>query len=191
MGIDPIKQQKQPAVFLDRDGVLNQALVRNRKPFPPPSVDDVVIPDEVPPALAALSKAGFLLIGVTNQPDVARGTQKKEVVEAINKLLMASLPVENIFVCYHDDPDGCDCRKPLPGLLLQASEKYAIHLPTSFMIGDRWKDIEAGRQAGCRTILLQREYAEKIATKPDLIASKISEAVDWILDQREQDKGQV
>lgn len=181
MGIDPVKMRSRRAVFLDRDGVLNQAVVRDGRPFPPPAVADVVIPDDVPEALVALSDAGFLLIGVTNQPDVARGTQKREVVEAINEHLLTTLPVMDFFVCYHDDLDGCDCRKPLPGLILRASEKYDIHLPESYMVGDRWKDIEAGKRAGCCTILIQRNYAEKKSPQPDLVVSQLSEAADWIL----------
>jgi len=142
------------AVFLDRDGVLNQALVRHGKPYPPASLAELQIVPEAPEALAALQAAGFLLLGVTNQPDVARGTQRREVVEAINAALLATLPLAEILVCYHDDGDGCACRKPQPGLLLQAATRYCLTLPASFMIGDRWRDVEVGRRVGCRTVWL-------------------------------------
>src|SRR2546429_2967557 len=109
------------AVFLDRDGVLNQAMVRGGKPYPPASLTELQILPGTSDALYALQAAGFLLIGVTNQPDVARGSQRREVVEAINAVLRATLPLAEILVCYHDGRDGCSCRKPQPGLLLQAA----------------------------------------------------------------------
>jgi D-glycero-D-manno-heptose 1,7-bisphosphate phosphatase len=189
MGIDPLAKSQQRAVFLDRDGVLNQSVVRDGRPYPPASAKDVIVPDDVPSALAALAAADLLLIGVSNQPDVARGIQTREVVERINKHLLKALPVEELFVCYHDDADGCDCRKPKPGLLLQAARKYAIHLPGSYMVGDRWKDIEAGRRAGCRTVLIQHHYQEKAPAAPDHTADSLSEAAAWILEQEKKTKG--
>lgn len=154
------------AIFLDRDGVLNQAIIKAGKPYPPANLDELVIPDEVPIVLNSLKKAGFLLIGATNQPDVARGTTQKAIVEAINAQLLAVLPLEDILVCYHDDTDGCTCRKPEPGLLLQAATQYNIDLSASFMVGDRWKDIDAGHRAGCRTIWLDAGYAEPSPNPP-------------------------
>ena len=111
------------AVFLDRDGALNRALVRHGKLYPPASLAELQIVPDAPQALVALQAAGFLLIGVTNQPDVARETQRREVVEAINAALLAILPLAEILVCYHDDGDRCSCRKPQPGLLLQAATR--------------------------------------------------------------------
>ena len=135
-------------------------------------------------ALAALSAAGWLLVGVTNQPDVARGTQRRETVEAINAAVLAALPLQDIFVCYHDASDECECRKPRPGLLHQAAAKYCSDLAASVMIGDRWKDIEAGQRAGCATVLIDCGYAEpQPARPPDYTARSLSEAVDWILRQ--------
>lgn len=179
-----MKQRLRRAVFLDRDGVLNRAIVRNGKPHPPANLDELTMLPGVPEALAELKSAGFLLMGVTNQPDVARGTQKREMVEAINSALLAVLPLEEIFVCYHDDGDGCDCRKPQPGLLLRSAQKYAIDLSSSFVIGDRWKDIEAGRRAGCTTILIDYGYAEKAPEyAPDYIVRSLWEAEARILNQ--------
>jgi len=171
------------AVFLDRDGVLNRAVVRNGRPYPPATIAEFQIPPDVPSALEVLKAAGFLLIGVTNQPDVARGTQRREVVEAMNAALLAALPLHEMLVCYHDDRDGCECRKPLPGLLLQAAARHAIALSSSFMIGDRWKDVETGRRAGCATVLIEYGYAETGPRRPgpDHIAHSLSEAAEWIL----------
>lgn len=170
------------AVFLDRDGVINLAIVKNGKPYPPATVDELQIAADVAPALFALKSAGFLLIGVTNQPDVARGTARLDAVEAINATLQASLPIDEILVCYHDDGAGCDCRKPLPGLLVQAAFRYHIELRKSYVIGDRWKDIEAGHNGGCTTIWLDCNYAEKDPPRPPAFRTRsLSDAVTWIL----------
>ena len=134
------------AVFLDRDGVLLDGLSR--------------IPEDVPGALKELKEADFLLIVVTNQPDVARGTKMKEDIEITHSFLRKALPLDDIFVCYHDDGDNCSCRKPKPGMLLQAASRYSIDLSASFMIGDRQKDIEAGLAAGCKSILVDRPLSQ-------------------------------
>jgi D-glycero-D-manno-heptose 1,7-bisphosphate phosphatase len=177
----------RPAVFFDRDGVINEAVLRNGNPHPPASRAEIRILTEVFPALGDLKKAGFFLIVITNQPDVARGTQTKEEVEAIHSYLVSQLPIGDILVCYHDDRDDCPCRKPKPGLILQASAKHSIDLSSSFVIGDRWKDIEAGQRAGCQTIFLDLHYAEGGPTPPaDLTVSSLSEAVPWILQKVER-----
>jgi D-glycero-D-manno-heptose 1,7-bisphosphate phosphatase len=168
-----------PAVFLDRDGVLNRAVIRDGKPYPPASLDALEIPGEVDQALARLKAAGYRLVVVTNQPDVARGSVDRGVVESINAALAARLPLDEIRVCYHDDRDGCACRKPLPGLLLQ---QPAHDLRRSVMIGDRWRDIEAGRRANVgATVLIERGYEEQCHVRPDAEVTSLSEAVDWIL----------
>ena len=169
-------------IFLDRDGVLNRAVVQAGKPYPPAGLAELQIVPDAPAALAALKAAGWLLVGVTNQPDVARGTQLRAVVEAINAAVLAALPLQDIFVCYHDNRDGCECRKPRPGLLYQAVAKYRSDLTASVMIGDRWKDIEAGQSAGCVTVLIDCGYAEPPpAQPPDYTAGSLSEAAEWIL----------
>jgi D-glycero-D-manno-heptose 1,7-bisphosphate phosphatase len=170
------------AVFLDRDGVLNRAVIRGNKPYPPASLEELEIPEGVPDALRALKGAGFLLIGITNQPDVARGRQRREVVESINRFLLQALPLDDMFVCYHHDEDECECRKPKPGLLHRAACRHGIDLALSFMVGDRWKDIEAGRRAGCTTIFLDQQYAEKGPERPpDYAVRFLSEAAVCVL----------
>ncbi len=168
-------------VFLDRDGVLNRAIVRAGLPYPPASVDEFELVPDAAEACAALKSAGFLLIVVTNQPDVARGTQKREMVELLNQTLASQIPVDEIRVCYHDSRDGCQCRKPRPGLLLDAARDWQIDLGHSYMIGDRWKDIEAGASAGCATVFIDWGYAEKQPDKPDSRVSSLAEGVDWVL----------
>jgi D-glycero-D-manno-heptose 1,7-bisphosphate phosphatase len=184
MGVgQSVNSRAHRAVFLDRDGVLDRAFVAGDKPHPPVSVDQLEILPGVREALAALKAKGLLLVVVTNQPDVARGTIRRDVVEAINAELMQQLPLDDIRVCYHDDPDNCDCRKPRPGMLLQAAEKFGIDLSASFMVGDRMKDVEAGKRAGCQTILIDLGYAEPRTTEPDNVARSIDEAARWILDR--------
>jgi len=174
------------AVFLDRDGVLNRALVHEGRPYPPDTLDRFEILPGVPEALRRLHDAGFLLIGATNQPDVARGTQRREVIEAMNARLLAESPITAILVCYEDGDDS-PRRKPNPGLLLEAAEQYGIDLAASFMVGDRWRDVEAGRRAGCRTVFIDRAYAERRPDPyPDHVAADLGDAATWILSQTQR-----
>jgi D-glycero-D-manno-heptose 1,7-bisphosphate phosphatase len=176
MGIDAVTAR---AVFLDRDGVINRAVVRGGKPYPPASVEETEIPGEVGQALERLKAGGYRLIVVTNQPDVARGSQRRDVVEAINASIGSRLPLDEFRVCYHDDTDACECRKPQPGLLLQPP---AHDIAQSIMVGDRWRDIEAGRRAGVRaTVLIDRDYDEACRTEPDARVRSLGEAAEWIL----------
>jgi D-glycero-D-manno-heptose 1,7-bisphosphate phosphatase len=170
------------AVFLDRDGVLTRALVRGGQAYAPLTPAEAEIAPEAAAALGRLKAAGFLLVVVTNQPDVARGIARRENVEAIHAALLAALPLDAIFVCYHDDRDACACRKPRPGLLLQAAAQHSIDLEQSFMIGDRWRDVDAGAAAGCRTILLDCGYRERPPHHPPHVrVGSLREAADWIL----------
>jgi len=172
------------AIFLDRDGVLNDSIVKDGKPYPPSSLQELAVADDVLQALQALKDQGYLLLGATNQPDVARGKTERSLVEAINAELMRQLPLDEIRVCYHDDADQCECRKPAPGLLLQAAAAYQVDLQQSFMIGDRWKDITAGNSAGCQTIWINRQYKEKEPTDAHATVTCLSEAANWILNRR-------
>lgn len=171
------------AVFLDRDGVINRALIRNGKPYPPHCIGDLEILPGVAEALERLRNFGFILVVVTNQPDVARGTQTRAVVEEINAALQASLPIEEFRICYHDDIDQCACRKPKAGALLDSARKYNIDLKTSYMVGDRWRDVETGQSAGCKTIFIDYHYAETNHVEPDYRTCDLAGAVDWILKQ--------
>ncbi len=180
MGIGSLETRR--AIFLDRDGVLNEAVVRNSRPHPPDSLDRLVIVSDAGAALASLRDAGYLLIVVTNQPDVARGTQRLEVVEAINEALATSLPIDDFMVCYHDDRDGCACRKPQPGMLLEAARRHAISLNASVLVGDRAKDIQAGRRAGVRTVFVDKHYDEPPPEpRADATRTTLAEAAAWIL----------
>jgi D-glycero-D-manno-heptose 1,7-bisphosphate phosphatase len=171
------------AVFLDRDGVINRALEREAKPYPPRSLAEFEILPEVPVACMKLKQAGFLLVVVTNQPDVGRGTLKKETVETIHAEMCRRLPIDRVEVCYHPGQGAseCDCRKPKPGMLLRAARELGIDLAQSWMVGDRWRDIDCGHAAGCRTIFINRGYAEELRQKPHFSAGNLAEAGDIIL----------
>jgi D-glycero-D-manno-heptose 1,7-bisphosphate phosphatase len=169
------------AVFLDRDGVLNRAFVRNGKPFPPKDLSELQILPQVPEALKALKAEGFDLIVVTNQPDVARGITKREVVDAINNRLRAELPLDEVVTCFHDESDNCDCRKPKPGMLRRMENERDIDLSRSFLVGDRWRDIEAGIAAGCKTIFIDYGYSERNpAAQADHVCKTLFQAATWI-----------
>jgi len=169
------------AVFLDRDGVINRAVVRERKPYPPANLTEMEILPGVPDGLAALHNAGFMLIVVTNQPDVARGTTSKTSVEEINNHLASCLPIDEFRTCYHDSADGCDCRKPLPGAIIAAANQHGIDLDNSYMVGDRWRDIEAGQRAGCKTVFVDYGYDEKQPASFNYRVASLKEAAKIIL----------
>jgi D-glycero-D-manno-heptose 1,7-bisphosphate phosphatase len=173
----------KPAVFLDRDGVLNEVILHNGRPYSPADLNELVITPGARAALEELKREGFLLIVVTNQPDVARGKASATEVDKINAQVAAILPLDAIEVCEHDDEEQCDCRKPKPGMLLRAREKLGVNLAASFMVGDRWRDIEAGRRAGCRTILIGDGYGETFPSAPTITLASLPEAVSWILQQ--------
>jgi D-sedoheptulose 7-phosphate isomerase len=170
------------AVFLDRDGVLNRAVLRDGLPYPPRSLEELEIVPGAAEGLARLKEKGFLLLVASNQPDVSRGTQDRQVVEAINERLRSELRVDDLFICYHDDNDACACRKPRPGLFTRAASRYDLNLRKSYSIGDRWRDVEAGSNAGCKTVLIDFHYPEQPPRRPpDATVPSLAEAVEWIL----------
>ena len=146
------------AVFLDRDGVINKAFVKDGLPKSPNSLNELKILPGVKESILRLKELGFICLVVTNQPDVPRGKINKNTVIEMNNFLKKEIKLDDIFVCYHDDKDNCNCRKPKPGLLLQASKKWNVDFKKSFIIGDRWRDIQAGEKIGCKTIFLDYKY---------------------------------
>jgi len=169
------------AVFLDRDGVLNQVVIRGGKPFPPSSADNVELIPGVTEACASLRKAGALLFCVTNQPDVARGTARREDIMAINLRLQRELSLDDVATCYHDDGDGCACRKPKPGMLIELAFRHSVNLSRSVMVGDRWRDVEAGINAGCQTVFIDYDYNEQRPANVDFAGRSLTEVLPWIL----------
>ena len=170
------------AVFLDRDGVLNRGVVRQGRPHPPASVDEVEILPGVAEACLRLQDAGLLLIGATNQPDVVRGNQTRAEVLRINQRILESLPpLLEIRTCFHDNADACACRKPRPGLLVEAAKDHDIDLGRSFMVGDRWSDVAAGAAAGCLTFLISAPYNERERCSPDYDVADLEDAAGRIV----------
>jgi D-glycero-D-manno-heptose 1,7-bisphosphate phosphatase len=146
------------AVFLDRDGVLNEIIERDGKPASPRNAGELRIVADAAASLERMKAAGFRLFVVTNQPDVSRGLMSGAALDEIHAAVAAALPVEEIAACRHDNADNCDCRKPKPGLLIDLARRHGIDLARSWMIGDQDRDIACGKAAGCRTILLTRPY---------------------------------
>jgi D-glycero-D-manno-heptose 1,7-bisphosphate phosphatase len=165
----------RPAVFLDRDGVINRAVVRAQKPSAPRSLEELEVLPGVGGAVNALRAAGYCLVVVTNQPDVARGTTPLAVVESINEKLRTALALDAVYMCVHDDRDGCSCRKPMPGLITRAAEELGLDLSASYLVGDRWRDIEAGRRARCNTFFLDHGYRER---RPDSYDFRVVSLLD-------------
>lgn len=167
------------AAFLDRDGVLNRAIVRDGRPYAPLTLQDFAILPEAADAVLRLKGAGYLVIVVTNQKDVGAGLMTRELLDQMHARLSAAMPIHDIRVC--TCVDECPCYKPNPGMLLDAARDWNIDLSASVMIGDRWRDIGAGRNAGCLTIFIDRGYSEVLPLQPDLIATDLADAVSRLL----------
>jgi D-glycero-D-manno-heptose 1,7-bisphosphate phosphatase len=168
------------AVLLDRDGVINKAILRGDKPFSPRTFEEFKLLGGVKETLEKFKEARFINIIITNQPDIARGLMDQTTLDKMHKFTRDNLPVDDILVCPHDDVDNCQCRKPKVGMLLEAAKKWNIDLKSSFLIGDRWKDIVAGKKAGCVTILVGYSCSKEI--EPDFRVDNLQLAAKIILD---------
>ena len=171
---------KNKAIFWDRDGIINKVIIRNGEPSSPWRSEEFEILSDVKECLEASKKMGFLNIVFTSQPDVSRGNLKIEELEKIHKNILDTLPVDEIKVCPHDDKDNCSCRKPKPGLIFEAAEKWSIDLDKSYVIGDSWKDIKAGKAVGCKTFLLRREYNKDYQEDYDFEVNNLREMVEIV-----------
>ncbi len=176
----------RPAVFLDRDGTLNVQIIRGGKPYPPDTLAEFQLFPGAAGECARLKAAGYLLVVATNQPDVGRGTQAQAVVEAMHARLLELIPtLDRIEVCYHPGREVPSThRKPAPGMLRDAAAALGIDLTRSWMVGDRWGDIDAGHAAGCRTIFIDHGYTERApARPPEFTVKSLAGAVGIILAQ--------
>jgi D-glycero-D-manno-heptose 1,7-bisphosphate phosphatase len=167
------------AVFLDRDGVLAETCVRDNRAYAALSLDEFRLCPDAGVQVTRLRTAGLLPIVFTNQPEVARGALHPATLDRMHERLRAAVSIADIFVCPHDDAADCACRKPRPGMLHAAAAKWGLDLSASFVVGDRWRDIDAGRVAGCYTVLLDRPYSD--CTSADARVAGLAEAVDAIL----------
>jgi D-glycero-D-manno-heptose 1,7-bisphosphate phosphatase len=166
-------------VFLDRDGVLAREIVLDGVARAPLRLEDFLILEEAAEQVQRLHRAGFRCVVFTNQPEVARGLLPPDVLGEMHRRLVDVTSVDDVLVCPHDDADGCACRKPKPGMLLEAARRAPIALPESFVVGDRWRDVDAGRAVGCYSILIERPYSD--CSTADARVSELSGAVDLIL----------
>jgi D-glycero-D-manno-heptose 1,7-bisphosphate phosphatase len=174
---------KRRAVFLDRDGVINRPLVRNGRPHPPRCLSEFEILPGVPEACRLLKELGYLLVVATNQPDVGRGTLSREAVDSIHESMVKELPINHVMTCFHAGAaygEPCGCRKPRPGMLLGAAAEFGIDLGRSYIIGDRWRDIDCGAASGCKTIFVEWDYEETLRQLPDYRVCSLFEAAKLI-----------
>jgi len=178
--IKNINFRNRKAIFLDRDGTLNKAYIENGLPISPSSLNKFKIIKGVKKSINRLKKLNFLCILITNQPDVFRGKISKKTVVKMNSYIKKKIKLDDMFVCYHDNEHNCSCRKPKPGLLVKASKKWKIDLNKSFMIGDRWKDILAGKKVGCKTIFINNNYKNDKKVKADFTFKSLLKAVNKI-----------
>lgn len=163
------------AVFLDRDGIINVTQVINKKPVAIRAFEQFVFVEGIQKAIDKFIKIGYTIFVVTNQPDISRGKIKIEEVEKINRHILHELPIKKIYMCTHDYYDNCECKKPKAGMLFSAKKEYDVELKSSWIIGDRWSDIEAGKNAGCKTIFVDYGYDEKLKSNPDIIVKNVKE----------------
>jgi D-glycero-D-manno-heptose 1,7-bisphosphate phosphatase len=177
-------ERLRPAVFLDRDGVLNRIVMRDGKAASPRAIEELEVESDAPATLAALKAAGYLLFVVTNQPDIRRGLMSAETLDALHARLAEALPLHEIAACLHDNADACACRKPKPGLVLDLAERHGVDLRRSWLIGDQDRDIACGKAAGCNTILLERDYNSGTDTAADQVVETLSQSLAYILRAR-------
>jgi len=186
----PDSRAPRPAVFLDRDGTiaeevgyLNHASRFRMFPF-------------VAAAIRRLNEAGFPVVVVTNQSGVGRGYFPESLVHSVNEMMKnelgaAGAHIDAVYYCPHMSADHCDCRKPKPGLLERAARELLLDLPRSFVVGDRYADIELARNVRARSVLVRTGYGEgelawhsaKWHSQPDFVAEDLSKAADWIVRQ--------
>jgi len=169
------------AAFLDRDGVINRSQLVDGVPKPPKSLSEVEILDGVIESIQLLKRCGYIPVVITNQPDVARGQAQEKDINTIHSYISSVVRIDHFYSCFHDDSDKCGCRKPAPGLIYKAVEELQIDLSNSILIGDRWRDIQAGQTAGCKSYFIDYSYPEKQPENPFIRVSSLLEAAQLVL----------
>ena len=181
MGKHDVNESRR-AVFLDRDGVINRSIVKDGMPYPPQLLDEFELLPGVIEACRLLKKHGFYLVIATNQPDVGRGTLNQDVVEMMHARMCELLPIDRVEVCYDlGRGQPSEFRKPATGMLMKAARELGLDLSQSFMVGDRWRDINCGAAAGCRTLFIDYDYDEPLRQLPDFRVSNLLEAAQIII----------
>jgi D-glycero-D-manno-heptose 1,7-bisphosphate phosphatase len=171
------------AVFLDRDGVIVIPESRNGRSYAPRCLRNYRFYRDAHESLRRLKEAGFLLVVVTNQPDVGHGLISRAVIDEMHARLIRELPIDAVKACLHRQDENCTCRKPAPGLLLEAMGEFDLNARDCFMVGDRVSDVLAGKAAGCRVIFIERGYTEGKPHNADFTVATMAEAADVVLGQ--------
>jgi len=174
------KYKLRKAIILDRDGIINKIVIRNGKASSPRKLGEFKFLPNIKKYLESFREMGFLNIVFTNQPDISRGLLKREELRKMHKFISEILPIDEIKFCPHDDNDNCSCRKPKPGLILEAAKKWSIDLKKSYVIGDGWKDMAAGKRAGCKTFLMRRKYNKNLQSGFDFGVNNLKEVIKII-----------
>jgi len=176
-----MRSMKSSAAFLDRDGVVNKAYILKGKPYPPKYLSELQILDGVKESLEMLDQFGYVPVVITNQPDIARGKQTWFTLGEIHEEIRALTGITHFYVCPHDDSDLCYCRKPSPGLITRAAQELSLDLQSSFLVGDRWRDIEAGHNMAIKSYFVDNGYQERRPTTPYISVKSLFEAVSFEL----------
>lgn len=171
------------AVFIERDGVLNEVQLGPKNQIAPLTLEEFKVRKEAEPALSKLKKAGYVLIVTTNQPGLSRGYQSRRELDRMHDIIRRCFPVDDIMVCPHDEADHCPCRKPRPGLLIEAAFKWHLNLDQSYVISDKWHDAEAARTAGCTSLLISSPWVGKV--HHDFVLPDIAAVAEKILSLRQ------
>ena len=174
-------QYKNKCVFLDRDGVINQPIIINKRPYSPRKIKEFIFTTDIKNLVTKVANLGYKVIVITNQPDIATGDLSESLLNHFHKRIINEMPIDDIFVCKHLSSDNCNCRKPNPGLIIKAVSKHKINLEKSYFIGDRWKDVDAANKVKCHTIFIDYGYTEKLKTIPKNCVTTLKEAFDIIL----------
>jgi len=177
-------QYKNKCVFLDRDGVINLPIVINKKPYSPRRIEEFIFTSEIKNLISKVVNHGYKVIVITNQPDIASGDLSESLLNYFHQRIIDEMLVDDIFVCKHLSSDNCNCRKPKPGLILEAALKHKINLKESFFIGDRWKDVDAANNVECHSIFIDYGYREKLKTVPKNCVKNLNAAFEVILSKK-------
>ena len=172
------------AVFIERDGILNEVRTGPKQQITPIGLEDFKILTSVSEALKKLKAVGYVVIATTNQPGLSRGYQSRRELDRMHELLRGNLPLDDIMVCPHDEADHCPCRKPRSGLLVEAAFKWHLNLDHSFVVSDKWQDAEAARTAGCTSLLVQSPWVGNV--HHDFVLNDIDAIAEKILSLKQQ-----
>jgi D-glycero-D-manno-heptose 1,7-bisphosphate phosphatase len=172
------------AVFIERDAILNEVRSGPKQQISPLTLEEFKINPAAKEPLLKLKASGFVLIATTNQPGLSRGYQSRRELDRMHDILRRTFPLDDILLCPHDETDHCPCRKPRPGLLIEAAFKWHLNLDHSFVISDKWQDAEAARTAGCTSLLLKSPWVGQV--HHDFVLPDLDTIADKILRLKQQ-----